>query len=218
VIRVLIVAPYAAVRAGLHALLGEAEGDLTGDMALLGAVSGSEELERVLPELQPEVVLYDDNADEATRLLALLADTDIGLVMLTDDGDDYLRLANAPLRAWACLRKEAEGQEIAGAVRAVAAGLLVLDRSLSGLLAAQAPIARPRQAQTYGHSDEILTAREEEVLQQMALGLPNKQIAARLSISLSTVKFHVASILAKLGASSRTEAVTMGARQGLVSL
>jgi DNA-binding NarL/FixJ family response regulator len=213
-IRVLIVASYAAVRAGLHALLGEAEEDLT----LLGTVSGSEEMERVLPGLEPDVVLYDNNAEEAARLLTMLAHTDIGLVMLSDDPDDYLRLANAPLRSWACLRKEAEGQEIAGAVRAVASGLLVLDRSLSGLLVANAPAVRPRHSPTDRPHDETLTAREQEVLQLMALGLPNKQIGGRLSISLSTVKFHVASILAKLGASSRTEAVTMGARQGLVSL
>jgi DNA-binding CsgD family transcriptional regulator len=63
-----------------------------------------------------------------------------------------------------------------------------------------------------------LTPREREILQQMAEGLPNKQIALRLSISLHTVKFHVASILAKLGVQSRTEAVTLGVRQGLVRL
>ena len=59
---------------------------------------------------------------------------------------------------------------------------------------------------------------EREVLQQMAQGLANKQIAARLNISQHTVKFHVASILAKMGAVSRTEAVTLGARRGLISL
>jgi DNA-binding NarL/FixJ family response regulator len=64
----------------------------------------------------------------------------------------------------------------------------------------------------------VLTNREREVLQLMAYGLPNKQIAARLGISLSTVKFHVASILEKLRVESRTEAVTEGIRRGLVSL
>lgn len=61
---------------------------------------------------------------------------------------------------------------------------------------------------------ETLTAREREVLQLMAQGMPNKQIAGRLNISPHTAKFHVASILAKLGAVSRAEAVTRGARRG----
>jgi DNA-binding NarL/FixJ family response regulator len=65
---------------------------------------------------------------------------------------------------------------------------------------------------------ETLTAREIQVLQLMAQGLPNKIIAARLGISLHTAKFHVASILSKLGAASRTEAVTLGARHGFVAL
>ena len=65
---------------------------------------------------------------------------------------------------------------------------------------------------------ETLTVRETEVLQLVAQGLPNKIIASRLGISLHTVKFHVAAILAKLNASSRTEAVTLGARRGYVVL
>jgi DNA-binding CsgD family transcriptional regulator len=67
-------------------------------------------------------------------------------------------------------------------------------------------------------SADTLTVREREVLQLMAEGLPNKLIAARLSISQHTVKFHVASILAKLGAASRTEAVALGARLGYLVL
>jgi len=65
---------------------------------------------------------------------------------------------------------------------------------------------------------EELTPRESEVLQMLANGLANKEIAARLSISEHTVKFHVASILGKLGAGSRTEAVSLGIRRGIVLL
>jgi DNA-binding NarL/FixJ family response regulator len=65
---------------------------------------------------------------------------------------------------------------------------------------------------------EPLTAREAEVLALLSLGLPNKQIALRLQISEHTVKFHIAAIFAKLGAASRTEAVSIGARQGLITL
>lgn len=211
--RVLIVAAYTAVRAGLHALLCEA-----GDMEVLGAVSGSEELERLLPAIQPEIIIYDENAEEGTRLLDLLADTDIGLVVLSDESGAYQRLAAAPLRGWAYLRKEAEGAEIASAVRAVTEGLIVLDRTFASSLAERTPANQGPITLLSHSSGDPLTTREQQVLQLMALGLPNKQIGARLTISLSTVKFHVASILTKLGASSRTEAVTTGARQGLVSL
>jgi DNA-binding NarL/FixJ family response regulator len=212
VIRVLIVAAYASVRAGLHALLADAE-----DLAMAGAVSGSEELERILVESPPDVVLFDDNPGEGARVLETLSGSEAGFVMLGDSRSGYLQLAGRSLRGWAYLLKEADGVEIAGAVRAAAAGLIVLDRSLAPLLAA-VPVTSGAQTAAAPVSEEALTAREREVLQFMAEGLPNKQIAVRLGISQHTVKFHVASILAKLGATSRTEAVTMGARRGHVTL
>jgi DNA-binding NarL/FixJ family response regulator len=213
VIRVLIVAAYAAVRAGLHALLADAE-----DLAVIGAVSGSAELERILTEAQPDVVLLDDTDGDGPRVVELLSGSRIptdggcGLVLLGDQRDGYERLARSALPGWAYLLKEADGQEIAGAVRAVAAGLVVLDRSLSPLLGASPSHSNSVAVGTL--PGEALTAREREVLQLMAQGLQNRQIAARLIISPHTVKFHVASILAKLGAASRTEAVTLGARRG----
>jgi DNA-binding NarL/FixJ family response regulator len=212
VIRVLIVAAYASVRAGLHALLAEAEG-----CAVVGAVSGSEALERILLEAPPDVVLFDDNEGDGERVLTVLSGSGVGLVMLGDVRSGYQRLAGRALAGWAYLLKEAEGAEIAGAVRAAAAGLVALDRSLAPLLAA-APLASEGGLTAAPLAGEALTAREREVLQLMAEGLPNKQIAGRLSISLHTVKFHVASVLAKLGAASRTEAVTLGARRGHVTL
>lgn len=117
-------------------------------------------------------------------------------------------------RAWALLRRDAEGQEIAAAVRTVASHLVALDPRL-----AEQMLAPPKEV---GESDtsaaDELSPREREVLQLVAQGLSNRAIAGRLYISGHTVKFHVASILAKLGAESRTEAVHLGARQGLVIL
>src|SRR5260370_19153247 len=127
-------------------------------------------------------------------------------------------LARCSLRGWAYLLKEGDAVEITGAVRGAAAGLVVLARSLAPLLAAAAPRVPDGPLADAPLSGEGLTAREREVLQLMARGLPNKQIASRLTISQHTVKFHVASILAKLGATSRTEAVTLGARRGHVIL
>src|SRR5205823_1424367 len=129
----------------------------------------------------------------------------------------FPQIAASSLPGWAFVLREAESEEIEAAVRAVAAGLIVLDRSLASLLTVAPPAARVVDS-TDALPGETLTAREREVLDLMARGLANKNIAARLNISLHTVKFHVASILAKLGASSRTEAVTIGARRGYVVL
>ena len=79
------------------------------------------------------------------------------------------------------------------------------------------PVA-PHQTELAAGAGEPLTPRERDVLQLMAEGLPNKLIAARLSISEHTAKFHVSAIMTKLGAASRTEAVTIGARRGLLIL
>jgi DNA-binding NarL/FixJ family response regulator len=212
-IRILIVAAYASVRAGLQVLLADTE-----ECAFQAEARGSAELERLLPDVCPDVVLFDDNEADRSRLLDVLAGGDAGLVILGDRRSGYRQLANAALPGWAYLLREADGPEIQAAVRAVAAGLVVLDRSLAPLLAAGAALVADGVAEAVGLPDEALTPREREVLQLMAEGLPNKLIASRLSISQHTVKFHVASILAKLGAASRTEAVTLGARRGYLVL
>jgi len=111
--------------------------------------------------------------------------------------------------------KQAEAHELTRAVRMVAQGRRYLSSPLS-----------PEDVQSWllqaerltGDSYESLTGREREVLQLVALGLANKAIARRLGISEHTVKFHVAAILTKLGAGSRTEAVHLAARRGLVAL
>jgi DNA-binding NarL/FixJ family response regulator len=209
VIRVLIVAAYASVRAGLHALLAE-------EFRVVGDVSGSAELERLLPEAGADVVVVDYNTADGRQVLETAAAAEVGVVLLGEERDGFLMITGLPFPGWAYLLKEAEGPEIAAAVRAVAGGLVALDpgvaRDLTSACAGangEAPAAR---------EGEVLTAREREVLQLMAEGLPNKTIAARLNISRHTVKFHVASVLAKLGAASRTEAVTLGARQGFLVL
>lgn len=212
-IRVLIVASYASVRAGLHAFLADAD-----DISIVGEVGGGADLEPLLSDLRPDVVLYDQSEGEEERLLDALEAEAVGVVLLGESSAGYQMLAERPLPGWAYLLKEAEGREIAGAVRAVAAGLIALDRSLVARLRRPEPLPDLDEDDPISGSDEVLTLRELQVLQLMAQGLPNKIIAARLSISLHTVKFHVASILAKLGASSRTEAVTLGARRGLIVL
>ena len=133
-------------------------------------------------------------------------------------------LSEQPKTAWpskalragarAVLPHDVAPEQLRAALEAAAAGLVVihpseLDTVLSAAIGPSAPL------------DELLeplTRREREVLQMLAAGLANKEVAARLAISDHTVKFHVASILGKLGASTRTEAVSAGIRRGLVML
>ena len=112
-------------------------------------------------------------------------------------------------------------EKMIAALHPVGNGLVVLDRRLAGELlsphdqrAVAAPLRLPGDVSTV----ETLTARELEVLQLLAQGLPNKLIAVRLHITEHTAKFHVSSIMLKLGAASRTEAVTLAARRGLLLL
>jgi NarL family two-component system response regulator YdfI len=111
----------------------------------------------------------------------------------------------------AVLPANATGPQIAAATEAAAAGLVVIHPS---------EVETLLQAQTASESPEVLpeplTPRETEVLRLLAEGLGNKDIASRLAVSEHTVKFHVASIMGKLGAASRTEAVMLGIRHGLV--
>lgn len=107
------------------------------------------------------------------------------------------------------------GQEIVAAVEAVSLGLVVLHGTDVEML------LRAPSAVSSGGSEaliEPLTAREVEVLRLLSAGLGNKEIASRLEISEHTVKFHVSSIMGKLGAASRTEAVTLGIRHGLIMI
>ncbi len=104
--------------------------------------------------------------------------------------------------------------QLAAALHAVASGLVVLHPTE---VQAAFPLAAPA-SQPLAELAEPLTRREREVLQMLAGGLANKEIAARLQISDHTAKFHVAAILGKLGAATRTEAVALGIRRGLVLL
>ena len=136
-------------------------------------------------------------------------------IVILGDGMTPAASADA-LRAGirAALPGDISPDQLVTALEAVASGLLVLHPSHAneGLPAGSAP------SRALDELAESLTRRELEVLQMLAAGLSNKEIAGRLTISDHTVKFHVASILGKLGAGSRTEAVALGIRRGLVLL
>jgi NarL family two-component system response regulator YdfI len=212
VIRVFIVAASPLARAGLENLLAAR------DVEVVGSNATMETLAEMLADAAPDVVLIDSSGEPFDPMMESIVASglasDVSVVLL---GDGMTPGASADaLRAGirAALPGDISPEQLVAALRAVASGLLVLHPSHAneGLPAGSAP---PR---TLDELAESLTRRELEVLQMLAAGLSNKEIAGRLSISEHTVKFHVASILGKLGAASRTEAVSLGIRRGLVLL
>ena len=211
-IRVFVVSPLPAVRAGLRALLAMAgDCEVVGEAERLegaGRDSLGSGLDVVVVDAEPSLELGDSDVFDPTE-------RGPGLVILGPvPGDERLPNELAG-RAWGYVPRFAGSEALVAAVRAVAHGLLAIDPALGGHLLARAGLARDGAVTP---DAEELTTREREVLQLVAQGLANKMIAARLGISEHTVKFHVAAILAKLGAGSRTEAVHLGARRGLVVL
>ena len=206
-ITVLVAARRAAARARLDAVVG-------GSRALrLLAWSPNVSLDAQIRALRPDVVLLDLEGERIGSALDGLHPAGAGLIVLAEDparvsGDETV--ARGLIRG--VLPREATSGEILAAIETVAAGLVALHPEALDRRTRRPP------ARTRAGSDpaQPLTAREMEVLGMLADGLGNKIIAARLGISAHTAKFHVASIMAKLGAGSRTEAVTIGMRRGLV--
>lgn len=199
---VLIVAPTPALRAGLRALLAEANVEIIGAIGSLADPAGIPAATDVILAADESVLTDADQVlGEEPRYAALL---------LTDDARQADVLRRLPLTAWGILTHDVGAAELAAALYAVAQGLIVLAPELAARLNLPTPVEEP--------AGEPLTARERDVLELVSQGLSNKQIAQKLQISEHTVKFHLSSIFAKLGVSSRTEAVNRGARQGIITL
>ena len=217
-IRTLVAAASPVVRAGLEALLTRSAA-----VAIVATTSG-DTLADDIETHEPQVVLLaidarDGTPPRVTSRIALSPDA-------VSRTPAFVLLADAPSSSWiadairggarSVLPRDATPDEIIAALEAAAVGLVTLPAELAAdfVSAARAPSApRPASSPT-----QPLTPREIEVLGMLAEGLANKNIAARLGISEHTVKTHVASILTKLDAFSRAEAVAIGARQGLILL
>ena len=167
---------------------------------------------RGLFEEHPEAIVTVVLADaEARRMLRAIRawPRSPAIIALSDDPATFWTSASRALGLRAALPLRATAEELAGAVRAVHAGLFVLHPEA---------LVPSRAGDTAVAAGAPLTSREREILELMADGANNRIIASRLAISRHTVKFHVASILAKLGAGSRTEAVALALRGGLLTV
>jgi NarL family two-component system response regulator LiaR len=207
-IRVVIVDDHVLVRSGLEVVLG-----MFDDIELVGQAGDGDEAVRLCRELEPDVVLMDlvmpagMSGVEATR--RLLADHPrTRVVALTSFGEDDLIRETLRAGAIGYLMKNVSADQLAGAVRAAHAG--------RSTLAPEAADVLVRSVSAPSQGADSLTARERQVLELMADGLTNADIAERLVIGVATVKTHVSSIMAKLGVSTRTEASSIAIRRGLV--
>jgi DNA-binding NarL/FixJ family response regulator len=213
-LRVLVVARSPLGRAGLRGLLGE-----QAEVRVIGSVSATDEVAPAVAAARPDLVLAAWEAgdrDLAVALAESLTAAGLPLVLLGEPPGltELSQLIGAGLRGY--LLPDASAEEVTAALRAAAQGLLVLDPALARTLPALVSSLATDEAELV--AELPLTDREREVLGLLALGLPNKTIAKRLGVSEHTIKFHVGSILAKLGAGSRTEAVTRAARRGWLAL
>jgi two-component system, NarL family, response regulator YdfI len=212
VIRVFIVAASPLARAGLQSLFG------TPDVNVVGSAANFESLADQWSDAKADIVLVDAADEQFEGAMDSLARSQLAseaaIVFLSDRSEPrwFAETLRAGIRA--VLPGDTSPDHLLAALEAVAAGLIVMHPAeVEAMLPAIEPASRPPAELT-----EPLTPRESEVLQMLASGLANKEIATRLAISEHTVKFHVASILGKLGAGSRTEAVSIGIRSGLVLL
>lgn len=218
--RIGVIAPNLALRAGIRALLSTRDSEITAlnaEVPFQVVYEGASAVELIQAAPSIEVlILADETIDWATLPQALPEDeARLAILLLNDDPQPTHRLAELPLCGWGILPLDISAEELQAALWAIHEGLVVGTPQLF------APaLTRPQLigGPVTDPASTTLTERENQVLQHLARGLANKQIALALSISEHTVKFHISSIYTKLGTTNRTEAVRAGVQRGLVVL
>ncbi|MFN2451502.1 MAG: response regulator [Candidatus Dormibacteria bacterium] len=205
-IRVLVADDHPVVRQGLCTML-----EIEDDIVVVARAGDGDEAVRLSRETRPDIVLLDVQMPNTNGIEALkrirAEDPDARVIVLTTyRNEDYL-FPSLQAGARAYLLKDCSREELADAVRRVAGGESLLDPE----------VLRGRRPRPGGGGERELTARELEVLQLMAGGRSNGQIAVQLFVSENTVKTHVSNILAKLGAADRAGAVSTAHKQRLIA-
>jgi two-component system, NarL family, response regulator YdfI len=206
-IQVAVVATSAVRRAGLESLIrGHPEFQLAGSFGTVAS------LRSYAPRSDLDVAVIDA---DSIHDLSLDPTSQSAIVLLTEvtDARSVSRLLRSGVRA--ILSRESDSDDVFSAIYAAYDGLVLLSTSIAKSLAS---IYSDRSPEEETELSEEITPRETDVLRMLADGLVNKEIAVHLGISEHTVKFHISSILDKLGASTRTEAVTLGIRRGLIPI
>lgn len=203
-IRILVVDDHFIVRMGLVALINTEP-----NLKVVGEADNGEQAVQRFESLRPDVVLMDlrmpgGSGHEATRLIRRLAADARVLMLSAFDGDGDIHAA-LDAGAQGYVLKSATGEELIPAIQAVAMGRRWIPRDVATRLKSR-------------NSYEQLTSREIEVLNELARGLANKEIADTLKISEYTAKDHLKSILAKLRVADRTQAVTVALQRGIIHL
>lgn len=210
-IRILIVDDHPVVREGLSGMLRTQE-----DFVVVAEASDGKEAVALATQHQPDVVLMDlamptlDGAEAIRQIVAHLPHSRVLVLTAYDTDERIISAVQAGARGY--LLKGAPREELFHAIRLVSQGQSLLHPAVATKLL--------DRVQSIGREPtiETLTEREVEVLELVAAGLRNKEIAQRLVITERTVKFHVGVILQKLGASTRTEAVRIAVQRGLINL
>ena len=211
-IRVILADDHAVVRQGIHDFLEE-----DGNIEIIAEASDGIRVKNLILDLQPDVAILDVRMPGATGIEISRwireEGLDVKILILTAYDDDAFVIAALKAGANAYVLKNAEAEEITGAVHAVYRGETTLAPDITQKL-----IRHMAETTAENEAKEAMTDREREVLQLVAAGLTNRAIGIKLSISDRTAQSHLASIYAKLGVSSRTEAVTKALQLGLIDL